>query len=469
MRTGVVALTLAVLVLAPARTAHAQISFDARRLGMGGVSLGRDGNARRYNPAYRAVKNRSGGGTGAPKITIPIPIGLYDFFREHPINQLTHDPAFHPDSAGFNPVELLNLVLNPPIFLDIRRPATPTNNVEFTIGKNQLIMNLGQTRVIIPDQSFGFGTSGRLLDMGFNVGGFNVSVMGFVHYDLSLTLDSALRSVLKDTVPVRPDSSYFIITDAIAQTGLTPTISYAGRVWHPAAVERVAGVDSGAGQGTPNENADDGVYLGAAAHYYFGATYARGVGPAGFTVGNPIFGASPNVLFDGLVRTSNKPNGRGIGADIGVAWISGPFEVGIGANDIGAELTWSDTKIQRIQYDPNGDSISINVLSNHVSTKTKLPISYIANAALRMGTGTTVGGDVFNAGRGTVIHVGAEQRYGVFAVRGGVARDQRKKIQFGFGGGLRMGAFGLDLGIWTHSSSLADQRAMTMATSISVY
>jgi hypothetical protein len=144
---------------------------------------------------------------GAPKITIPIPIGLYDFFREHPINQLTHDPAFHPDSAAFNPVELLNLVLNPPIFLDIRRPATPTNNVEFTIGKNQLIMNLGQTRVIIPDQSFGVGTSGRLLDMGFNVGGFNASVMGFVHYDLSLTLDSALRSVLKDTVPVRPDSS----------------------------------------------------------------------------------------------------------------------------------------------------------------------------------------------------------------------------------------------------------------------
>ena len=462
MRTAVVALTLAVLVLAPARTTHAQVSFDARRLGMGGVSLGRDGNARRYNPAYRAVKNRSAGGTGQPKITIPVPIGLYDFFREHPINQLTHDPTFDPNSPTFNPIELVNLILNPPIFVDIRRPPAPTNDVEFTVGKNQLIMNLGQTRVIIPDQSFGLGTSGRLLDMGFNVGGFNASIMAFVHYDLSLTLDSALRSVLKDTVPVRPDSSYAILTDAIAQTGLTPTFSYAGRVWHPAPV------DTGA-PGTPNENADDGVYVGAAAHYYLGATYARGVGPAGFTVGNPIFGASPTVLFDGLVRTSNKPTGRGIGADIGVAWITGPFEVGIGANDLGAELTWSDTKIQRIQYDPNGDSISVNVLSNHVKTKTRLPVSYIANAALRMGTGTTVGGDVFNAGRGTVIHVGAEQRSGPLAIRGGVARDQRKKLQFGFGGGLRMGAFGLDIGIWTHSSSLSDKRAMTMATSISVY
>jgi len=464
VRTAGIALTLAALVLVP-RAADAQLSFDARRLGMGGVSLGRDGNARRYNPAYRAVKNLSGGGTGAPRITIPVPLGLYDFFREHPINQLTNDPAFNPDSAAFNPIELLNLVLNPPVFLDIRKPPTPTNDIEFTIGKNQLIMNLGQTRVLIPDHSFGFGTSGRLVDMGFGFGGFNLSIMGFVHYDLSLTLDSALRSVLKDTVPVRPDSSYFIITDAIAQTGLTPTLSYSGRIWRP----RPAIADSAPGRTAPNENADDGVYLGAAAHYYFGATYGRGVGPAGFTVGDPIFGVTPTMLFDGLVRTSNKPNGRGVGADVGIAWISGPFEVGIGANDIGAELTWSDTKIQRILYDPNGDSISTTMLANHVETKTKLPISYIANAALRMGTGTTVGGDVFNAGRGTVIHVGAEQRYGPFAVRGGVARDQRKKIQFGFGGGLRLGAFGLDVGVWTHSPSLSDQRAMTMATSISVY
>ncbi|HWC75290.1 MAG TPA: hypothetical protein VG454_15250 [Gemmatimonadales bacterium] len=461
MRTAVAVITLAVLVLAP-RAAHAQISFDARRLGMGGVSLGRDGNASRFNPAYRAVKNRSGGGTGAPKITIPVPIGLYDFFRLHPISNLTHDPMFNPDSAAFNPVQLLNLVLNPPLYYDIRKPAAPTNDVQFTIGKNELIMDLGASKVLIPDQTFGIGTSGRLLDLGMGVGPVHVSVMGFVQYNIGFTLDSALQSVLKDTVPVRPDSSYSILTDAIAQTGLSPTVSYAGRVWHPPVA-----LDSSAGKS--NENADDGLYFGAAAHYYFGATYGRGVGPAGFTVGNPIFGVAPTVLFDGVVHTSNRPNGHGVGADVGVAWISGPFEVGVGANDLGAQLTWPDTKIQRIQYDANGDSITTTILANHVESTTKLPVSYIANAALRMGTGTTVGGDVFNAGRGTVIHVGAEQRYGPFAVRGGVARDQRKKLQFGFGGGLRMGAFGLDVGVWTHSNTLADTRAMTMATSISVY
>ena len=86
MRTGVVALALVLLVLAPVRAAHAQFSFDARRYGMGGVSLSRDGNARRYNPAYRAVKNKNHV-AGAPKFSIPVPFGLIQFFKDHPINQ----------------------------------------------------------------------------------------------------------------------------------------------------------------------------------------------------------------------------------------------------------------------------------------------------------------------------------------------------------------------------------------------
>src|SRR2546422_8385453 len=32
--------------------------------------------------------------------------------------------------------------------------------------------------------------------------------------------------------------------------------------------------------------------------------------------------------------------GHGIGGDIGIAWVSGPIEIGIGVNDIGATVTW---------------------------------------------------------------------------------------------------------------------------------
>ena len=452
MRNGVVALALALFVLAPLRPARAQFSFDARRIGMGGVSLSRDGNVRRYNPAYRAIKNRSA--TGAPKFSIPVPLGLIKFLKDHPLNQLSHDPTFNPDSAGFNPIELTNLIFNPPIFYEVRKAPTPTNDVEFTIGKNQLILNLGGARVLIPEDKFGLGSTSRLLDVGVGFAGFHIGVMGFLQYDVGFTLDSALRSALTDTVVgFQPNTSYNILGNGVAQAGFAPTVSFASRVMRGA-----GGADS-----------DDGVYLGAAAHYYMGGAYAHGTGPAGFTTGNPIFGNTPLGVLDDTLYTSNKPFGKGVGGDVGIAWITGPFEVGLGANDIGAELTWSDTKVQRLRYNPATDSISTTLLIDHVESKTKLPITYIANAALRMGTGTTVGGDVVNSGRGTVIHVGMEQRTGPFALRGGVSRDQRKKMQFGAGGGLRLGPLGLDVGFWTHSNSLSPKRAITMATSVSIY
>jgi hypothetical protein len=451
VRPGVVALALAVLVAAPARPARAQFSFDARRIGMGGVSLSRDGNARRFNPAYRAVKNRAG--AGGPKFTIPVPLGLITFFHDHPINKLGDDPTFNPDSTAFNPVELMNLVFNPPIFYEVRKAPAPTNDVEFTIGKNAFVIDLGAAQVLIPEEEFGLGSTSRLMDVGFGAAGFNVGVMGFLQYDIGFTLDDSLRQVLKNADSVRANTNYRILGDGTVQAGFAPTMSYAGRLT----------------KGPGGDDSDDGFYLGAAVHWYMGATYARAQGPAGFTTGTPVFGTTPTALLDDTLRTSNKPFGQGFGGDVGVVWISGPLEVGFGVNDIGAELTWKDTKVQRVEYVAAVDSIRTTLLQNHVESKTKLPITYIATAAFRMGTGTTLGGDVVNSGRGTVIHVGAEQRMGPFALRGGVSRDQRKKIQFGWGGGVRLGPLGLDVGFWTHSNSFATQRGITMATSISVY
>jgi hypothetical protein len=452
VRTGVVAVALALLVLAPLRPVRAQFSFDARRYGMGGVSLSRDGNARRFNPAYRALKTNSQA-TGTPKFSIPIPLGLIKFFKDHPINQLSSDPMFDPKSTAFNPFELTNLIFNPPIFYEVKKSPTPTNNVEFTIGKNQLIMNLGGSRVLIPEQDFGLGSTSRLFDVGGGFGGFHLGVMGFLQYDVAFTLDSALRRALTDTVTgIRPGDTLSLLSDAVAQAGLAPTLGFAGRLTHGA-----------------DPTTDDGLYLGGAVHYYAGATFGRLSGPAQILVGNPIFGTTPAAAVADTLWTSNKHNGRGVGGDVGLVWVSGPFEVGLGVNDIGAQLTWSDTKVQNVSYVSTSGKLVTTIDTNHIETKTKLPITYMANVALRMGTGTTVGGDVINSGRGTAIHVGVEQRTGPFAIRGGVSRDQRKKMQFGFGGGLRLGPIGLDVGFFTHSNSLSPQRAITMATAISIY
>jgi len=96
--------------------------------------------------------------------------------------------------------------------------------------------------------------------------------------------------------------------------GFAPTVSYAGRI---------AGDSTG------------GFYAGGAFHYYLGVGYGRTDGSAGFITGDTIFAGSNPVTPDGRTLTQySKPGntlGHGIGGDIGVAWVSGPVEIGIGS------------------------------------------------------------------------------------------------------------------------------------------
>src|SRR6266496_1387168 len=412
VRTSVIGIGLVALTVGAAAHAAGQgLIFDARRIGMGGLTLGRSASLVRYNPAYRAVPEAADR-RGRPRVTIPIPLGIIQFLHDHP--HLSTDPAFHRDSAGFNPILVANTLLNLPIFLEVKKAPTPTNDVLFRIGKNELRVNLGAAAQLVPEDQFGFGGSSRVLDPGLTIKGVRVSVLG----------------------------------SGIAEGGFAPTISYSGRI---------AGDSS------------TGLYLGGALHYYLGVAYLRSDVTAGFRTDSVIFGGSnPATPFDSGLTSYSKPGnafGHGVGGDVGIAWIAGPIELGIGVNDIGATLTWSDTRQDSVFY---RDSSFSKPVANHVSTTTKLPVSYIANVTYTVGK-TTLGADVLNTGRGATVHVGGEQRIGLIAVRGGVARDQRKRIELGFGGGVRLGPLGLDVGFWTHTNSLSNERGVTMATSFSIY
>jgi hypothetical protein len=309
-------------------------------------------------------------------------------------------------------------------------------------------VNLGAAAQLVPEDQFGISGSSRPFSPGFGFKGFRVGVTGWIHDDVEFQLDDHLLGFLRDSQPAQHRTFYGSFVHGLVEGGFAPTVSYAGRI---------AGDSAG------------GFYVGGALHYYLGVGYGRTDGLAGFITGDTIFGGSNPVTPDGRTLTQySKPGntlGHGIGGDIGVAWVSGPVEIGIGVNDIGATITWPDTRLDSAFYH---DSSYSKPLANHVETKTKLPVSYIANLAYTVGN-TTLGADVLNTGRGTVVHVGGEQRVGLFAVRGGVARDQRKRIEFGFGGGLRFGGLGLDVGFWTHTNSLSNERGITMATSLSIY
>jgi len=446
VRILVVGFGLVVLVGGAAAPAAGQwLVTDARRIGMGGLSLGRSGSLERYNPAYRAVDARADR-RGQPKVTIPIPLGIIQFLHDHP--HLSSDPAFDPKSTGFNPILVANTILNLPLYLEVKKAPTPTNDVAFTIGRNFLMVNLGQAATLVPEDQFGISGSSRPLDPGFGFKGFRVGVMGWLHDDVAFELGDRLLGFLRDSQPADTNTRYNVLVHGLVEGGFAPTVSYAGRI---------------AGDST------HGFYAGGAVHYYLGLGYGRTDGDAGFITGDTIFAGSNPVTPDGRTLTQySKPGntlGHGIGGDIGVAWVSGPVEIGIGVNDIGATITWPDTRLDSAFYH---DSTYSRPVANHVETKTKLPVSYVANLAYTVGN-TTLGADVLNTGRGSVVHVGGEQRVGLFALRGGVARDQRKRIEFGFGGGLRFGGLGLDVGFWTHTNSLSNERGITMATSLSIY
>ena len=454
MRTPFVGVGLAALIVGGAAAADAQgWVTDARRIGMGGLGLDQS-SLRRYNAAYRAVPARSAQ-RGQPKLTIPIPLGLIQFFHDHPLSNISNDPAFNHDSAGFNPVELLNTFLNPPLFLEVKKAPTPTNDVVFGIGKDSLRVNLGLTAALVPQDQFGISSSSRPLDPGIDIRGVRVGVMGWLHEEVQFELGDRLLGFLADSQQATHNTTYNVLVHGIVEGGLAPTVSYAGRVAGDTAM---------------------GLYVGGALHYYLGVGYFRTDGTGGDSIGNPIFARPLNPVAQTLTRYSKAGNslGHGVGGDVGLALVTGPIEIGVGVNDIGATITWPNTRTDTAFYKDstvagNGPAVGYSRPGlNHIETTTKLPVSYIANLAYTVGN-TTLGADVLNTGRGSIVHVGGEQRVGVIVLRGGVARDQRKRLELGWGGGLRFGGLGLDVGFWTHTNSLSNQRGITMATSLSIY
>lgn len=441
MRRAVVVAWSVFWIVVAAAPARAQLSFDARRTGMAGVSLGRDGTLGRYNPAYRAVPDREG---RSAKLTIPVPLGLFQVLKD--------SAAFDFDSSYFNPIALANYILHPPLFLEVKKSPTPTNDVEFTIGRDSLIVDLGSAAQLVPTDRFGFGGASRLADIGPTIKGLHVGVLVWEDHEVGFQLGDTLQRFLREQDPARTNTTYSSDGDGVAQFGFAPTLGYAGRVWG---------------------DTSRAVYVGAAVHYYFGVAYGAVRGTAGLVTGDTLFAGSNPVTptVDARLQYSKAGNafGHGVGTDVGFVYASGPVEIGFGINDIGTTLTWADTRVDSVYFDTTANALATVPDTNHIRSKTRLPVTYVANAVLDLGTNTTAGAEILNNGRGTSVQVGVEQRVGVLALRGGVARDQRKRVQVGWGAGLRFGAFGLDVGFLTHSSSLSNARGITMGTSISIY
>src|SRR4029077_5042599 len=200
---------------------------------------------------------------------------------------------------------------------------------------------------------------------------------------------------------------------ALAAAGFAPSLGWAGRL-------------SGKDQ--------DGGFVGVTGHYYFGVVYGQASADGGFTAGHTLFaGSNPVTPSLGMTTQYSKFGhkfGTGVGADLGLVWVNGPLEAGFGINDLGASIKWPDTRRDTMYFDSSAavnSTVSAN-LQNHVSATTKLPVTYLANASLDLGGGTMVGGELLHGARGIEVHMGVEQHFGPLALRGGVSRDQQKRV-----------------------------------------
>ena len=328
-----------------------------------------------------------------------------------------------------------------------KAPA-PTHDAIFTSGRDWFPVDLGQAPKLVPEDPYEIGGTIRPLDPGFGIGGLRVSVMGWAHDDVRLSLGNTMRGFLRDADPLQSNTRYSLLGDATLEFGFAPTVGFAGRLVG---------------------NATAGLYVGGAFHYYLGVGYAQLTSDGGLTTGNTIVRGPNPATADarGLIQYA-KPGqafGHGTGGDVGAVLVAGPIEIGVGVNDLGATIIWPDTRRDSVFYRGSGSS---RLVANHLQAKTTLPVSYLANVTCTLGS-TTLGADALNGGRGTTVHVGGEHRISVLALRGGVARDPRRRFEFGYGAGLRLGTFSIDAGAWTHTNALSSERAVTMVTSLSIY
>jgi hypothetical protein len=441
---------LPVLLVGVCPPAWAQFVTNARSAGMAGVHLSRGSGLDRYNPAYRGMPDRSAH-PNDPKFTMPLPLGLIDFLGDHPIGDWGNDPLLDPTEPSFNPLATLDLILHPPLFLEVKKIAPLVNDWEFTIGKNELIVDLGLAQRAIPADQIGVASTSRLLDFGFGVKGIRAGVAGWMRYEVGVELGDTLLAFLKEAAPATSNTRYKVLGEVTAQTGMSPYLGWAGRI---------AGQD------------DRGLFFGATLRYYMGFAYGHSDADAAFITGDTLFSTVNPLALDLTAdsRYSKWGNsyGTGIGGDVGFVIVTGPLELGLGVTDIGAQLTWKETRVERTVYDTAADEFQTTLITPSTESRTKLPLGYLANVTYSVGD-VALGANIQSTGKHTSLHIGVEKRFGPLFLRGGVARDQRKRLQFGWGGGVRLGPVGLDAGFWTHGTTLSDERGITMVTSLAIY
>jgi hypothetical protein len=433
------AITIAALGLALAAAcgpAAAQ-TFSARRMAMGGVVLGGSDGAG-SNVAYRAVPDATNGARN-----FSLPLGL--------IPVLADPPQLNPHKPDFNIYDLANLLYTAPWNLQLTSPEPPSSDVVVSVSKDSLAVDLGDVAEVFPLESkIGAVVSPSVIGAGL-LGAF-VGLVPLVHYRNELTLNDALHAALAEGRPFVPRTDYALFDNALAQAAVGAEAGLARPLFKEG--------DARAG--------GFALYGGARVKLLRGLAYGDADNQVTFTTGDTLFTNPVDIQYVGHLREAGPGDGGfGAGLDLGAVWIGRGVEVGLGVNDIGTQIGWK-VRETLIYSDPSAGGYVTQVLNDAASFTSRVPTVVTVNVAYQAGP-VLIAGDVVTGSGTTQLHIGSEMWRGPWAMRAGTFVDSEQGLQGGCGAGFRLGKFGFDLALSSHSRNLSSARALELGAALSLY
>ncbi|MCX5801889.1 MAG: hypothetical protein NTX17_10970 [Candidatus Eisenbacteria bacterium] len=423
-------------------------SFNARRLGMGGVVLSEYSEAQNRNVSFRAVPR------GKTHWNIPLPLGI--------IQVLASPPELDPDNADFNPFEIADLVTNFPVFLRLKKPDVIEDDIVIDIARDRLAIDLGDIARVVPEESFKLGGLLDQPEVGLNVRGVFAGLSPLVVAKSDFSLSQSLKDALGEGDDFLPNTSYSMKEDAEAQAGLALGVGYARRL------NAVLG-----DQKEDPRFADElAVFAGGRFKYIMGFAYAKADPIVSFTTGDTLFGDEPlGIDFESMIIKSLPDDGFGImgngtGLDLGASAFRGGYEVGLGLTNVVTKIHWKADREFQVLDDSTNDIEKYTLAEDFDYTST-VPLLVVFNAAKRW-RGNTLAFDIEKGVTRTSFHLGGETAMKNVALRTGTWLDANGKLQFSAGAGFRLWVVGLDMALITSSSVLTGDRAVDLALSLSL-
>ena len=415
-------------------------TFDARRMGMGGVLLGGGPAAEAANVAYRAVPP-----AGKHQVDIPLPIGL--------IPVLADPPTFDTKDPDFNAFRLADLLYNPPWNLRLGGSDAPSGDVIISVARDRLSVDLGDIKRVFPENESRSGGIANGPEFGASVHGIFAGVAPLIEYQNELNLNDALRGALRNADAFTPSTEYAMVDNGRGQAALGVHVGAALPLWQ---------------HGKPRDPGGMGVYGGLRVKVLRGMAYGSADNVASFSTDSVLFNDPVDIHYNGFYRTAGPDGGRmGRGLDLGAVWLRGGTEIGVGVNDIATRIDWRVRESLAYRDSTTGQYIQ-QILRDGVPYTSTVPTTFTVNVATRLGP-FLVATDVVRGIVGTEEHLGAETWFNRLALRAGASLDADQRMQFGCGTGVRFGFLGLDLALASTSRNVSRERVLELGAGLALY